>query len=188
MLTGGDWTPQRQFFELMIVALSPVIPTLAVCEIISAIARYDTNLRGHVTFVERMNERIGVGDDIHDGPLQMLARLRTEVSDDPELSASVEQIQLELERLRFETSLAGGTVPLRECLRNALRISTRAGFQLEIGGLDPELLKRQLAPEAALLIERVVVTLTLNSIQAGATIGWAGLRACRTVVQGVVLR
>ncbi|MEE9417406.1 MAG: hypothetical protein V3V01_19150, partial [Acidimicrobiales bacterium] len=98
-------------------------------------------------------------------------------SDDPELSASVEQIQLELERLRFETSLSGGTVPLRECLRNALRISTRAGFQLEIEGLQPALLATQLAPELALRIERVLVTLTLNSIQAGAATGWLGFEA-----------
>ncbi|MEE9416159.1 MAG: hypothetical protein V3V01_12815, partial [Acidimicrobiales bacterium] len=69
ILTGARWSLGRQFFELMLVALSPIIPTLVVCEIISAIARYDSNLRRRVTFVERMNERIGVGDDIHDGPL-----------------------------------------------------------------------------------------------------------------------
>ncbi|MEM9616315.1 MAG: hypothetical protein AAGA59_25535, partial [Actinomycetota bacterium] len=115
-------------------AMSPVV--VLVCEVVSAVNRYDHGQRRQLIELERRHERDRLAQELHDGAiLSGLGHLRRRTPD-PEQRRLISALELQLRGLQSERHVDRGPRTIRSALRHPLHGATLLGVDV---GVDVEL-------------------------------------------------
>lgn len=164
--TLEDWLgvdldrPNRLAIVLVWPAMSPVV--VVVCELVSAVNRYDHRQRRQLIELERRHERDLLAQELHDGAiLSGLEQLRRR-TDDPEQRRLINGLELQLRSLQSERHIERGPRTIRSALRHPLRGANLLGLDLELD-VAATVLDTRLSGSAALLVERLAMLQISNS-------------------------
>lgn len=166
-LLGIDLSRGRQFVVLVVSVAAFTPPALAVCEAISAIARFQRDLEARLAAAERSRQREHIARILHDSALTITQEIfRT--STDPDHRRLVAALEDSLRSLRAAHDAHRGPRPVRECLRDALHLANHFGIDLQLEATVADL-NAPLPPDAAAALAHLALVLVGNSGNARAT-------------------
>ena len=165
-LLGGRLSRRTQFIEFTAGVSILAVPTIAECELISAIGRFHHAINARLAASERRSQRQEVAGVLHDRVLALAAQVRQRcVADDHRsLAAALEN---ELRLLQVEQTDRRTVRSAAACMERGLAMATAAGIEVHLESSNTTL-DVPLAGDRAWVLERLALVHIGNSQTAGA--------------------